>query len=510
MAIAILQFFNKFSTISPGLVILPLLVVWGITALKDGYEDIKRHQSDRRVNHSAVRVLTGGGWENPNGMAKKSKTFVRALTRRRKRAGANAAGEVHEGTSDIEMLQHGAPPEALSPANEVSGPVHPDVEYDDGKPAGSDPGRAHWKRTLWEDVRVGDIVKIVDHEALPADVLICATSEDEDVAFVETKNLDGETNLKSRHATPALTYMRDAAACADTSQGAFQVECDRPEPHMHKLNAAVVMHGGEARAPVDLQMTMLRGTVLRNTAWVIGVVMYTGRDTKLMLNSGGTPSKRSKVERQMNPMVFANLLILAVMAVVCAIVDSVLEHRLYPRGAPWLFDDNRSDDNPTINGLVTWAFALITYVGGPFFLSFVFSRSFLFSSSFLSVRYDRFQNIVPISLYISIEVVRTCQAAFIYFDKEIWYEKTDQPTLARSWNLSDDLGQVEYIFSDKTGTLTQVRSALFDLPPFSCGVGSSRKFRDKWDIWKYAREGRDFMLSFSLAVYGCHSCSCVS
>ena len=69
----------------------------------------------------------------------------------------------------------------------------------------------------------------------------------------------------------------------------------------------------------------------------------------------------------------------------------------------------------------------------------------------------RFQNIVPISLYISVEAVRTCQAAFIYFDKDIWYEKTNQATLARSWNLSDDLGQIEYIFSDKTGTLTQVR-----------------------------------------------------
>jgi phospholipid-translocating ATPase len=67
-----------------------------------------------------------------------------------------------------------------------------------------------------------------------------------------------------------------------------------------------------------------------------------------------------------------------------------------------------------------------------------------------------FQNIVPISLYISIEAVRTVQAAFIYFDKDIWYEKSNQPTLARSWNLSDDLGQIEYIFSDKTGTLTQV------------------------------------------------------
>jgi phospholipid-translocating ATPase len=75
---------------------------------------------------------------------------------------------------------------------------------------------------------------------------------------------------------------------------------------------------------------------------------------------------------------------------------------------------------------------------------------------YLLMQCYRFQNIVPISLYISIEFVRTCQAAFIYFDKDIMYEKNGQATVARSWNLSDDLGQIEYIFSDKTGTLTQV------------------------------------------------------
>lgn len=69
-----------------------------------------------------------------------------------------------------------------------------------------------------------------------------------------------------------------------------------------------------------------------------------------------------------------------------------------------------------------------------------------------------FQDIIPISLYLSIEFVRTCQAAFIFSDYQITYEKTNQATLARSWNLSDDLGQIEYIFSDKTGTLTQVRT----------------------------------------------------
>ena len=50
------------------------------------------------------------------------------------------------------------------------------------------------------------------------------------------------------------------------------------------------------------------------------------------------------------------------MAVVCGVVDSVLEHRYFPRGAPWLFGETLSDDNPSINGLITFVFALITYV----------------------------------------------------------------------------------------------------------------------------------------------------
>ena len=121
------------------------------------------------------------------------------------------------------------------------------------------------------------------------------------------------------------------------------------------------------------------------------------------------------------------------MAVVCGIVDAILEQRNYPKGALWLYNDNRSDDNPRINGLITFLNAFIT-----------------------------FQNVIPISLYVSIEFVRTAQAAFIYFDPDMNYVKPGdkpedgKPTLARSWNLADDLGQIEYIFSDKTGTLTQV------------------------------------------------------
>lgn len=89
------------------------------------------------------------------------------------------------------------------------------------------------------------------------------------------------------------------------------------------------------------------------------------------------------------------------------------------------------------------------------------SRMFLYRLSSSYLISPRFQNIVPISLYISIEFVRTCQAAFIYYDSEMVYK--GQSTVARSWNLSDDLGQIEYIFSDKTGTLTQVNAFFIKL-----------------------------------------------
>ncbi|KAI0071851.1 phospholipid-translocating P-type ATPase [Panus rudis PR-1116 ss-1] len=453
LAIAILQFFNIFSTVSPGLVILPLIIVLAITALKDGYEDIKRHQSDRSVNYSQTRVLAGGEYTNPNAMQGKSKTFVRGFVPKFVKGEKKSSKKVAGGQSEVLELQHAAPPEGIPeqghypPSPTQTQTDDEGIEYDDDEPiegqehhhrhsihiphphlGHSQQKRPHWKYTTWEDVRVGDIVKIMDNDSIPADILICATSEDENVAFVETKNLDGETNLKSRTASPVLTHLRTAQACADP-RNAFRVDCGAPDTNLYKLEAAVVLPD-DTKSPVDISMMLLRGTVLRNTGWVVGVVLYTGEDTKIVMNSGITPSKRSKVERQMNPQVFINLIILACMAVACGIADSLLEQHYFPLDAPWLYGDTQSDDNPRINGLVTWAFALIT-----------------------------FQNIVPISLYISIEFVRTIQALWIYFDKEICYENPKngsvQPTLARSWNLSDDLGQIEYIFSDKTGTLTQ-------------------------------------------------------
>jgi phospholipid-translocating ATPase len=301
-----MQFFSIFSTVNPFVSLLPLLAVLGISAAKDGYEDVKRHQSDRRVNQSQVRVLVGGAWQNSNAAAGKRRTFVRGLVPQVRRKKESAVG-----AAQVEVQARAAPPEAVYAG--AVGHDHDEREYDDndndddlgsthaGVREHDMEGRPHWRKTSWEDVRVGDIVKVHDGDALPADILLCASSGPDGIAYVETKNLDGETSLKSRVSVPALTHLNSARKCADQTT-AFTVECDRPDSNMYRLSAAVATKESE-KVAVELQNTLLRGTVLRNTQWVIGVVLFTGEDTKVVLNSGNTPSKWSRVERQMNPQV---------------------------------------------------------------------------------------------------------------------------------------------------------------------------------------------------------------
>ncbi|KAK0562385.1 hypothetical protein OC844_002725 [Tilletia horrida] len=469
LLIIILQFFPKFYTISPGLAALPLLTVLALAAIKDGYEDVKRHQSDHSINSSRVPIMVAPGYLNPNiteprsqGILTAWKLFVQRFSGKKKheseliqeklreRQERDQAEKREQGTSDPPLstitettnsVSETAPGTSTTSHRIEQHVLHhrgvlnrstseEDVEdASHSEHAHISRDAPHWEDTTWEALAVGDFVLLRNNDSIPADIVICATSEDEDACFIETKNLDGETNLKVRSAVSELTHLKTPADCA---RAKLRIDAEPQDTNMYRFNASVFIpdqknpEGEVQRCPVTLNQVLLRGCKLRNTEWVVGIVLMTGVDTKVIANSGNTPSKRGKVERQMNPMVYCNLALLAIMAIGCAIADSRLEHYFTDRTAYWQFAANRSDDNPNINGLVTFGNSLIT-----------------------------FQNVVPISLYISIEFVRTVQALFIFEDADIYYEKTERRTTARSWNLSDDLGQVEYIFSDKTGTLTQ-------------------------------------------------------
>uniref|UniRef100_A0A8C3TZN8 Phospholipid-transporting ATPase n=1 Tax=Catharus ustulatus TaxID=91951 RepID=A0A8C3TZN8_CATUS len=248
-------------------------------------------------------------------------------------------------------------------------------------------------------VDVGDIVIIKGKEYIPADTVLLSSSEPQAMCYIETSNLDGETNLKIRQGLPLTSDIKDTESLMQLSG---RIELDG--------------HGYvNTRKKI-----LLRGAQLRNTQWVHGIVVYTGHDTKLMQNSTSPPLKMSNVERITNIQILILFCILIAMSLICSIGSAIWNRR--HTGRDWYLDLN-------YGGASNFGLNFLTFI-------------------------ILFNNLIPISLLVTLEVVKFIQAYFINWDIDMHYEPTDTAAMARTSNLNEELGQVKYIFSDKTGTLT--------------------------------------------------------
>ncbi|KAG8142419.1 hypothetical protein E2320_006332 [Naja naja] len=200
-----------------------------------------------------------------------------------------------------------------------------------------------------------------------------------------------------------------------------RIECETPNNDLNSFRGFIENVDG-VRVGLNKDNLLMRGCIVRNTEAVVGIVVYAGHETKAMLNTTGARYKRSKLEKRMNRDILWCVLLLIVMCFIGAI-----GHRRWLRANPTppLYASGKELPAELGGFLMFWTMIILLQV------------------------------LIPISLYVSIEFVKLGQIFLIRNDIDLYDEVSDRKIQCGSLNIAEDLGQIEYIFSDKTGTLTE-------------------------------------------------------
>lgn len=269
--------------------------------------------------------------------------------------------------------------------------------------------------TLWKDIKVGDIVKVNNKEFFPADLLLIHTSNDNELCYIQTSSLDGEKNLKPKNAISEIN--RNVSDNYAYLMG--NINCTQPNQYLNDFDGNINIY--DTSIIFTSKNLLYRGANLMNTEFVYGIVVYTGFDTKIMQNSQGSVYKKSNIER------ISNKLILFI--IVGQVILSVIA-----MGAAFIWNFNYFD--------VYNRYYEVQY-------GYKFESFLLFFTIFILLT-----PMIPISLIISLEMVKLMQAFFMNKDFTMYNEEEKRFSKVMNSSLNEELGQVEYIFSDKTGTLT--------------------------------------------------------
>uniref|UniRef100_A0A1I8IS28 PhoLip_ATPase_C domain-containing protein n=1 Tax=Macrostomum lignano TaxID=282301 RepID=A0A1I8IS28_9PLAT len=173
---------------------------------------------------------------------------------------------------------------------------------------------------------------------------------------------------------------------------------------------------------------MLRGCKLKNTETIVGLVVYAGQETKASLNNQGARFKRSKLEQQINNSVVWCIVLLFIMCFCGAIANGIWTASFSDPSAVIFLAlvDGDSSSSPAMQAFINfWTYVII------------------------------YQAMIPLGLYLTIEFVKMGQIMYIEHDMQLYDPVRKTMAECKAWNITEDLGQIQYVFCDKTGTLTE-------------------------------------------------------
>ena len=285
-----------------------------------------------------------------------------------------------------------------------------------------------WIESQSEKLQLGELVIVEEDCIFPADLILLDSNLPEGAAYIETGTLDGEKTLKSKLASNETAgYFNNGGTWKNNFEMDGHALCDAPNFELYVLNGSMDINFRDAsnsrsvKLGLEPKQIMYKGALLRNTKWVIGYVVYAGHNTKLILNSKKPRMKFSRIETLMSRLLIG---ILFLQSVFCITLAGIYQIYYYANivDSPY---QPAEVYGVTIDLLVTY----FTYI-------------------------LLLNTMIPISLIITLEIAKMVQGYFISVDVDGYSHVRQKFIKAASVSLNEELGQVNYIFSDKTGTLT--------------------------------------------------------